>query len=298
MSNNSKQGKTFLDEIPATDIVSSKGLAWVFPMYEATTHIGGFTVKPPLPAGSVLLDWRRGDVRPLGNVGNVRRSAVGIRGRHVKGMPGSGSLELQNGGTRFPSTMLDATFMAVVARLPDGALRLYVYQTVLSSHSLTYKQLASTDAVSLAGLKTMLDGIPLSALDADPLFEPRGVRKSAQASVATAGDVAAYVTKLSKLGAEALNTRIANIKRKVKLVERMVSTGKFAKAGKPGPKNARQAAAALRWLANALKWHTDALDQATMATAAVDPVGSLVAWARGNGLEVRASAQALAGYEP
>jgi hypothetical protein len=112
-------------------------------------------------------------------------------------------------------------------------------------------------------------------------------------AVVTAGDVKTYVEKLSKLGVDKLKTRIANIKRKAKLVERMVSTGKFAKADKPGPKNARQAAAALRWLANALKWHTDALDKASMATAATDPVGSLMTWADGYGLEVKASANRI-----
>lgn len=112
-------------------------------------------------------------------------------------------------------------------------------------------------------------------------------------TVVTAGDVATYVEKLSKLGVDKLKARIATINRKTKIVERMISTGKFAKAAGKGPRTVQQAKYVLRGLGNALKWHTDALDKASMATAATDPVGSLMTWADGYGLEVKASANRI-----
>lgn len=77
--------------------------------------------------------------------------------------------------------------------------------------------------------------------------------------VVTAGDIQGYIAKLSKLGAETLKARIAKINAKIKVYTRVLKSGKFAKPGKPGPKNARQAEFAVRGCRNALSWHEQAL---------------------------------------
>lgn len=80
--------------------------------------------------------------------------------------------------------------------------------------------------------------------------------------VVTAGDVQGYIAKLAKLGEAALTARIAKINAKIKVYTRVLKSGKFAKPGKPGPKNARQATFALRGCKNALEWHEKALQAA------------------------------------
>lgn len=80
--------------------------------------------------------------------------------------------------------------------------------------------------------------------------------------VVTAGDLSAYIAKLSKLGAVALKARIAKLNAKIKVYTRVLKSGKFAAKGKPGPKNARQAEFALRGCRNALSWHEQALKAA------------------------------------
>jgi hypothetical protein len=87
-------------------------------------------------------------------------------------------------------------------------------------------------------------------------------------TVITAGDLNEYITKLSGLGKAALNARIAKIKAKLRKLASVSKTGKYAAAGKPGPKNSRQLAFALRGCQNALKWHESALGKVGTATAA------------------------------
>lgn len=88
-----------------------------------------------------------------------------------------------------------------------------------------------------------------------------------EGQVATAGDIQGYIVKLSKLGKTTLEARIAKLKLKLKVYARILKSGKFAKAGKPGPKNARQANFALRGCQNALSWHEQALKASGVATA-------------------------------
>jgi len=97
-----------------------------------------------------------------------------------------------------------------------------------------------------------------------------GINTGLDLAVVTAGSVPEYVEKLSKLGKTVLSARIAKLNAKIKLYAKISRSGKYAAAGKPGPKNSRQLAFCLRGCQNALKWHEDALGKAGTATATTD----------------------------
>ena len=84
----------------------------------------------------------------------------------------------------------------------------------------------------------------------------------------TAGTVDEYINKLSKLGKPVLQARIAKLKAKLKHFAGIAKSGKYAAAGKPGPKNKQHLAGAVRYCQGALSWHESALQKVGTATAA------------------------------